>query len=115
MKQEHFTNIQRAADDFIERVDAIIPGQQKEAETDYLFSDAVKRDRMERRREAAQFAINDGARQAKERATVEVDAMRGAFRRYMTAPADPAQLASLQALLSSGIELTDKEIRSDRL
>ena len=112
MNKNHFDAIQKAQDDYIRRIDNLAAAQAKEAETDYIFADAVKRDRLEARREAAQFAMSDGMKEAWGKAQAEIDAMREAFRRYLTAPADPAQLATLRSLLDSGLELTDREIQA---
>lgn len=112
MNKNHFDAIQKAQDDYIRRIDNLAAAQAKEAETDYIFADAVKRDRLEARREAAQFAMSDGMKEAWGKVQTEIDAMREAFRRYLTAPADPAQLATLRALLDSGLELTDREIQA---
>ncbi len=112
MNKEHFANIQKAQNDYIRRIDNLAAAQNKEAQTDYIFSDAVKRDRLEARRKAAQFAMSDGAREAKQKAAVEVEAMKQAFRAYIVKPTDPATLASLQALLSGGVDLTDREIQA---
>ncbi len=111
MKKGHFEAIKKASADFVRQVDAIIPDQQREAETDYLYSDATKRDRQEKRRAAATHVINDGAAEAKRKATIEIDAMRAAFKKYMTTT-DPAALQSLQALISAGTELTPAEVEA---
>lgn len=112
MNKKHFEIIEQAAADFIKRVDAIIPGQQVEAKSDHYFADAVQSQRREARRAAAEFAINDGAKAAREKATAEVEAMRTAFKKYMTATSDPGALQSLQALVNAGVELTPAEVEA---
>ena len=100
MNEKHFEIIGKASRDFIKSVDSIIPEIQAEAERDKSFADFVQRDRQAARREYAAKIINDGAAAAKRTAQAEIDAMRSAFKKYMTTTKDPGALQSLQALIS---------------
>ena len=112
MNEKHFEIIGKASRDFIKSVDSIIPEIQAEAERDKSFADFVQRDRQAARREYAAKIINDGAAAAKRTAQAEIDAMRSAFKKYMTTTKDPGALQSLQALISGGVELSPAEVEA---
>ena len=49
---------------------------------------------------------------AKEKAAAEIAGLREKLHRYITNPGDPAVLQTLQALLSSGVELSKEEVKT---
>ncbi len=111
MNKVHFENISRASADFVKRIDNLIPNELTDAAEDERYSDAVKKERQDSRRAAIAAAISNGAAAAKQQAVAEIEAMRAAFSKFMTTVSDPGALQTLQALLSTGVELSPAEIQ----
>ncbi len=112
MNKIHFDNLAKASADFIKGVNAIIPDVQKNAAEDANWAEFVQKDRREARAAYVAATINEGAATAKRKAEAELDAMRAAFKKYMTAVTDPTALQSLQALVNAGVELTPAEVEA---
>lgn len=110
MNKTHFAAIQQAATAHIKKIDETAQLAAQEAKTDYLFADAVQTDRKEKRRAGAAAIITESATAAKKKALDEIEAMRGAFSKYMTATTDPGALQALQSLISAGITLSQSEV-----
>ncbi len=112
MNKNHFDNLAKASTDFIKSVDSIIPDVQKNAAEDKNWAEFVQKDRREARAAYVAATINEGAATAKRKADAELDAMRAAFKKYMTTTSDPGALQSLQALIGAGVKLSRAEVEA---
>lgn len=108
---KEFENLKRIASSYKEDVDALAVSYRAEVDRDANFRDDIRESRAADRNARFNAEISSKAAAAKEKAATEIAGLREKLHKYITAPGDPAVLQTLQALLSSGVELTKEEIK----
>lgn len=108
MKQ--IEQLKKISDSYKENIDDLAESYELDTRKDYLYSDAVQAQRVAERNAKFNRLIDDAARKAVKDAAPLIGELRATLKTYITTSADPTTLATLQSLVSSGIELSSTEI-----
>lgn len=107
---EVFEKLKKISDSYKKTATDIAENYDLDGRKDYLYSDEVKGQREAERNIRFNAEIDKAAEKALSEAMAEIDKLRGAVREYVVSSDDAAALAALQALVSSGVELSDSEL-----
>lgn len=107
-----FGKLKKISDNYKETVDDISENYDLDGRKDYLYSDEVKAERQQKRNTRFHAEVDEVAQKAVRDAAPLIAKLRTAMRKYIVTSADPTTLATLQSLISGGIELADLEIEA---
>lgn len=112
MKKVHFDRLAKISNDYVNTINSMIPAYQQGEAGDTVYNAEVQQQRRATRTAEAAQNITKEAENMKKAASAEIEAMKAAFRKYMTNTSNPAALQSLTALIAGGAELTSAEIEA---
>lgn len=107
---KEFEALKKINDTYRAAIDALSVEFETDAARDARYSDEIKAQRVAERNARFNAEIDAAAKKAVETTAPEFTKLREKLRTYITASADPATLATLQALIAGGVQLTDAEI-----
>jgi len=107
-----FERLKKISSNYRAAVDELAPAYTKDAAPDASYNDEIRAERARARNNDYNARIDALARKAQEAAAPEIAELRRAIQAYTTSSTDPATLATLQGLISAGVELSDAEIKA---
>ena len=107
---EHLDSLAALATDYVKKIDGLVDSYRFDSRYDDTYSDTLKAQRIEQRKADYEREIRNLADSAKEKAKTHLDGLRAIVADFVTADTDTGLLAQLQALKTTGVQLSGPEL-----